>query len=246
MNFNQVRVVLVAPRLAANVGSAARAMKTMGFTNLVLVNPRDYEADYLQAVALASGAVDVLEKAQIVSSLSAALNGSHWAVGFTARPREWGGSVADLPATAQSVIEKTNAAQTISLVFGNERTGLSNEEVQACQHICQINTNPEYGSLNLAQAVQLAAYALRQASLNSTETSSEGSKRQGETPATLDENAATLEHLLQAMTAVDYFNPQAPRKTRERLGGILQRAALSSNDAAFLRGLAAAILKTKA
>jgi len=153
-----VRVVLCRPSHPGNIGASARAMKTMGLRDLRLVaplHPPDGEAR-----ALAAGALDVLERARTEATLGSALAGCVDSFGFSARPREWSPQTLDLRACAARAIEAA-ARGPVALVFGNERSGLTNDELLACRALVHIPADPAYSSLNLAQAVQLACYELR-------------------------------------------------------------------------------------
>src|SRR3954454_8437424 len=161
MTADPTRFVLVGTSHAGNVGAAARAMKVMGFSDLVLVAPRFADIhERPEAIAMASGATDVLARARVVARLDEALDGITW-VGATAMtPRDFGppnGAPRELFATLAP------SSHRVALVFGSERFGLSNEDVYACHACLTIPTGPGYGSLNLAQAVQLIAYDWRQA-----------------------------------------------------------------------------------
>jgi len=155
------RFILVDTSHPGNVGAAARAMKVMGFSDLVLVTPRF--ADVLaqpDAIAFASGATDVLERARIVDTLDEALAGTTFACATAMTPRDFGPPTR---APREAFAELARSDHRVAFVFGGERFGLSNEHVYAC-HLCiSIPTQPEYGSLNLAQAVQLLSYDWRQA-----------------------------------------------------------------------------------
>jgi tRNA/rRNA methyltransferase len=161
--FTSTRFVLVEPSHPGNVGAAARALKTMGFARLVLVRPRvSHVHEHPEACAMASGANDVLANAHVVESLEDALSGVHWSLALSARPREYGPPML-MPRVAA---ERAHAivgegGQEVALVFGNERVGLSNADVERCSAIVHIPANPAYSSLNLAQAVQVLAYELR-------------------------------------------------------------------------------------
>ena len=156
--FTSTRFVLVEPSHPGNVGAAARALKTMGFSRLVLVSPRvpDVKNDP-EAIAMASGADDVLASAHVVPTLADALSGAQWSLALTARAREYGPpQLAPRAAAAQA---REHAAHgDIALVVGNERTGLSNEDVERCSALAHIPANPAYSSLNLAQAIQVLSY----------------------------------------------------------------------------------------
>lgn len=159
--FTSTRFVLVEPSHPVNVGAAARALKTMGFSRLVLVAPRvpHVQSDQ-EAIAMASGADDVLASAHVVLTLGDALSGVHWSIALTARSREYGPPRLAPRAAAGEACRQVGAGD-IALVFGNERNGLSNENVELCNALAHIPANPAYSSLNLAQAVQVLAYELR-------------------------------------------------------------------------------------
>ena len=232
------RFVLVQPSHGGNVGAAARAIKVMGFHELVLVQPR--YADVLSrddTLAMASGATDVLQSARIVGTLSQALQGCTWACATAMTPRDFG------PATFAPRVHFTSLAASthrVALVFGPERTGLSNDDVYRCQACISMPTHPEYGSLNLAQAVQLIAYDWRQA-LGGFEV----------TPRTADPvraDAAAVDGLLahwqQTLIDIGYLDPAAPKKLLPRLRQFVQRAEPTVEEVHILRGIArAATLK---
>ncbi|SMG10047.1 RNA methyltransferase [Paraburkholderia susongensis] len=163
--FTSTRFVLVEPSHPGNVGAAARALKTMGFSRLVLVSPRvsNVQNDP-EAIAMASGADDVLASVHVVPTLADALTGVHWSIALTARLREYG-PPQWTPRAAAAVAHEEAVHGEIAIVFGNERTGLSNEDVERCSALAHIPANPAYSSLNLAQAVQVLAYELRTAYL---------------------------------------------------------------------------------
>ena len=154
--------MLVEPSHPGNVGAAARALKTMGFARLVLVAPRVPNVkNEPEAIAMASGADDVLGVgAVVVDTLADALAGVHWSVALTARLREYGPPQLPPRAAAERAHEFVRHGD-IAFVFGNERTGLSNADVERCSALAHIPANPAYSSLNLAQAVQVLAYELR-------------------------------------------------------------------------------------
>ncbi|MDC6484488.1 RNA methyltransferase [Methylophilaceae bacterium] len=156
--LKQFRIILCETSHPGNIGSVARAMKTMGFSDLYLVNPKDFPSR--QAKALACGAEDILQKATIVSSLEAALKNINHVIGFTARKRELTQphkNVRDL--SIQLINEASN--NKIAIIFGNETNGLSNLELQHCQSLGFIDANSKYSSLNLAHAVQIVCHEIR-------------------------------------------------------------------------------------
>jgi len=231
------RFVLVEPSHAGNVGAAARALKVMGFHELVLVNPR--WPDVLQrddTLALASGAVDVLQAARVVPTLAEALHGITHACATAMTPRDFGPPTrAPRDHFAQLATQK----HSVAFVFGPERTGLANDDVYRC-HVClSIPTHPDYGSLNLSQAVQLLAYDWRQAL--------GGFAVQPRTPDVgLADGAAVdglLAHWQQVLVACGFLDPAAPKKLLPRLRRMVQRAELSAEEVHILRGIARAVAR---
>src|SRR5689334_14068254 len=155
VNLANVRIVLCRPQHPGNIGSAARAMKTMGLGDLRLVAPERYPAP--EADWMATNAVDVLKKATLYASLEDSIQDCVAAFAMSARPREWSPQVLDARSAAASAMALEG---DVAFVFGNETAGLTNEEVFACQFLVHIPASPEFSSLNLAQAVQVMAYEL--------------------------------------------------------------------------------------
>lgn len=234
------RFVLVGTSHPGNVGAAARAMKVMGFTDLVLVAPRDAEvARSPEAVSMASGATDVLGAARVVGSLAQALNGITHACATAMTPRDFGPPT---HAPREHFASLGAGGDGVAFVFGSERFGLANEDVYRC-HVClSIPTDPRYGSLNLAQAVQLIAYEWRQAI--------GGFAVEPRTPdPSLADGAAVqglLDHWQRTMIEIGFLDPAAPKKLMPRLNQLLNRAALTREEVDILRGLARAIGKSAA
>src|ERR1700694_4419936 len=155
--LGRIRIVLSRPSHPGNIGAAARAMKTMGFRDLALVKPRHFPDP--DATAIAAGAADVLLNARVCDTLEAALADCVLAVGFSARKRELSHEARRLREAAPAILDSA-AAGHVALVFGNETSGLSNEELAKCQRFATIAANPDYPSLNLAATVQVACYEL--------------------------------------------------------------------------------------
>lgn len=229
------RFILMNTSHPGNVGAAARAMKVMGFGDLVLVRPRF--ADVLtqaETLAFASGALDVLAGARIVDSLAEAGEGVNTLVGTAMTPRDFGPPChaprALFPALADS-------GARVGLVFGSERFGLANEDVYRCHAVVSIPTAPDYGSLNLAQAVQILAYEWRQAL--------GGFAVQGRTKTPDLADAAAVQGLLahweRALVEIGFLDPAAPRKLMPRLNQLLNRAGLQAEEVHILRGIARAM-----
>jgi tRNA/rRNA methyltransferase len=237
---DSTRFILIQTSHPGNVGAAARAMKVMGFSELVLVRPRF--ADVLcqeDTVAMASGAADILARARIVASLEEALDGVTFACATAMTPRDFG------PPTHQPrplFAELARARHKIGLVFGSERYGMSNEDVYRCHAVLSIPTHPDYGSLNLAQAVQLLAYDLRQ------ELGGFAVQARTPDPDLADGRAVQgmLTHLQASLEAIGFLDPAAPRKLMPRLNQLFNRAQLTHEDVHILRGIARQMVKARA
>jgi tRNA/rRNA methyltransferase len=228
------RFVLVQTSHAGNVGAAARAMKVMGFTDLVLVQPR--WSDVLrrdEALAMASGATDVLSSARVVTTLAAALDGVTHVCATAMTPRDFGPPTL---APREHFAALAPRGERVAFVFGPERTGLANDDVYRCHACLSIPTHPDYGSLNLAQAVQLLAYDWRQALGGFAVTPA--------TPAPVWADAAAVQGLLvhweRALVEIGYLDPAAPKKLLPRLNQLANRLQLTPEEVHILRGIARA------
>jgi tRNA/rRNA methyltransferase len=243
--FKRLRFVLVETSHPGNIGAVARAMKTMGFSELVLVNPRFPDAlSNPDAIAFASGAQDILQGAKIVTSIEDALQGCHYVAAISARLREFSPPI--LPPRALAEHLKRSMQEPVALVFGNERFGLPNEIVVNCNGLINIPANEEYSSLNLAQAVQLLAYECRLAEL--TESSENGLVSEvgfhGK-PAAASEIEGMFAHLEQALEAIDFLDPANPKKLMPRLKRLFSRAQLETEEVNIFRGISKKILDFK-
>ncbi len=229
------RFVLVNTSHRGNVGAAARAMKVMGFRDLVLVAPRfDDALVHPDAIAMASGATDVLAHARIVATLTDALDGITHACATAMTPRDFGPAVhaprAFLPVLAAK-------AQGVAFVFGGERLGLSNDDVYACHSCLSIPTDARYGSLNLAQAVQILAYEWRQA-LGGFDVVARASDAR---PADAVAVEGLLEHWRRTLVDIGFLDPASPKRLVPRLRRLMHRAALTDEEVHILRGIARAV-----
>jgi len=242
--FTSTRFVLVEPSHPGNVGAAARALKTMGFSRLVLVSPRvpDVKNDP-EAIAMASGADDVLASAHVVPTLADALSGAHWSLARCRRAPRARGPVPP-PRAAAAQAREHAAHGDIALVFGNERTGLSNEDVERCSALAHIPANPAYSSLNLAQAIQVLSYELRMAYLLEGE-GSEPMPASAGTLAASDEIERMYVHLENALISLDFLDPGNPKKLMSRLRRLFARAGLEREEVNIVRGIAKHILLLK-
>jgi tRNA/rRNA methyltransferase len=227
---------------AGNVGSVARAMKTMGFSDLVLVTPRcaDPLAD-AEAVAFASGALDVLQGARIVGSVAEALEGCNFAAAVSARLREFSPPVWS-PREFSAHVAAT-ADLRPALILGNERVGLPNDIVEGCNVLINIPANPSYSSLNLSQAAQVLAYECRIAAEGDNRTQS-GIGFQGDAASTA-QIEGMYAHLEEALVAIGFLNADNPKKLMPRLKRLFSRTQLETEEVNILRGIARQILRHK-
>ena len=237
--FKRVRFILVQTSRSGNIGGVARAMKTMGFSDLVLVNPRFPAAlQDAEAIAFASGAQDILAGARIVSNMEQALEGCNFAAAVSARLREFSPPILAPRALAAQLADhdELNAA----LIFGNERFGLPNEIVEKCNVLINIPANPDYSSLNLSQAAQVLAYECRVAALGDRPGAT-GIGFHGEA-ASLTQIEGMYGHLEKALIAIDFLDPGQPKKLMPRLKRLFSRTGLETEEVNILRGIARQIL----
>jgi len=228
-----IRFVLVRTSHPGNIGSAARAIRTMGFDQLVLVAPAQFPHD--EATALAAGAGDVLERAHVVPDLVTAISDCELVLGCTARRRS-----VELPllspreAAAQASAAAPDAR--VAVVFGNERTGLENDELMRCHAAVHIPTDPTFSSLNLAQAVQVLAYELRLASSASAPHAPPG-ELESDPPATVEQLEHFFAHLAQTLDDIDFHKGRSPRTIMKRLRRLFLRASMDQREVRILRGI---------
>lgn len=235
MNLSNIVVVLIETSHPGNIGATARAMKNMGLTNLVLVKPKNYPCE--KAVAMSAGAQDILSKAKVYQSFDSAIEDCNLIIATSARTRRLDIPMLEPKACAQKVYQNQHAK--IALVFGREYAGLTNDELLKSHFHLTIAANPEYSSLNLAQAVQIVAYEIRQCFLNP-----------GEQKNVSDIKLATAEdvrrfylHLDEIMLETKFLNPAAPRHLKKRMQRIFSRVQLEQSEVNLLRGLLTQIQK---
>jgi tRNA/rRNA methyltransferase len=235
--LSSLRIVLSRPSHPGNIGAAARAMKTMGLADLALVAPRHFPDP--DATAMAAGAAELLSGARVFETLEGALADCVIAVGFSARERELSHAPAALRDAAPEIVEAAHDGR-VALVFGNETSGLSNEELSRCQRLVTIPSNPAYGSLNLAAAVQVVCYELAVASAAFA------------APAARDRDAASVgdidgffEHLESAAVSSGFLDPAKPGRFMERMRRLFARTGLERHEVKLLRGLIGALEKKK-
>lgn len=231
-----IRIVLVNTSHTGNIGSTARAMKTMGLSNLYLVDP--VTAPDGKASALAAGAGDVLANANIVTKLEDAVAGCGLVVGTSARSRTLNWPMLEPRSCGEKLIKEV-VNYPVALVFGRENNGLTNEELQQCHfHVC-IPANPEYSSLNLAAAVQTLCYEIRMAYLNKDAFETE------ETEYPLNDDLERFYvHLESTLRNVKFINENHPGIVLTRLRRLFNRARPESQELNILRGILASVDKS--
>ena len=236
-SIENIRIVLVEPSHPGNIGSTARAMKNMCLNDLALVNPVDFPSDH--ATAMASGSDDILQAATIHDSMVDAVKDCGIVIGTSARTRRVPWPLLS-PKEAVNLAVANKATEKVALVFGRERVGLMNEELEKCQYLVHIPTNPEYSSLNLSQAVQVIAYELMVAA------------QAGETPEPRDEGvplatgeqvAGFMEHLQSVLADVEFLDPNQPKTLMRRLHRMFNRIQMDRNEINIMRGILAAVEK---
>ena len=235
--LSRIRVVLCRPSHPGNIGAVARAMKTMGLSNLYLVSPKQFPDP--EADTRATGAVDLLQRAKITNSLADALAGSTYAVALSARQRDLGPVIGQPRETVAHLLAEAEFAE-VALVFGNETVGLTNEEILHCQAAVTIPTNPEFSSLNLGSAVQVLCHECRMAAFSGKPPAA----AQGVTPfispaATQDEVEGLIGHMESVMTETGFFNPAQPGRLMPKLRRLFGRARLEQDEVNILRGILA-------
>lgn len=239
----KTRFVLIETSHAGNVGGAARALKVMGFDDLVLVRPRwPNVLRKEETIQRASGAIDVLERARIVDTLDEALEGMTHLCATAMTPRDFGPPTrAPRAHFAPLLAPPAEPPAGVAFLFGSERFGMANDDVYRCHVALSIPTAPGYGSLNLAAAVQLIAYDWRQALGGFAVASPVPGERPAADAAAV---AGLLDHLEQALVAVAFLDPAAPKKLMPRLQQLFNRAQPTEEEVHILRGVARAMLQT--
>jgi tRNA/rRNA methyltransferase len=233
--LERVRVVLSRTSHPGNIGAAARAMKTMGLSHLVLVNPQSFPDPV--ATARAAGADDILANARVVGTLAEALEGTVFAAAMTARRREMAVPMKWAREAAGDLVQLT-ASGDVALVFGNETMGLSNEDVALCHMPVKVPVSETYSSLNLGAAVQLLCYELRMAALDPGDAPATEFE-----PATFEQIEGFYAHLDRAITSSGFFNPINSKRLWPRLRRLYGRIRLEKDEINILRGMLTAFEK---
>jgi TrmH family RNA methyltransferase len=229
-----IRIVLVGTTHPGNIGASARAMKNMGVTDLALANPRYFPHE--EATARASGAADVLERATVVESLSEAIADCVYVVGTSARARaiDWPSME---PRACAAKLRAEAQRGPVAVVFGPEKSGLSNADLDLCDTLLTIPTDPDFSSLNLAMAVQVVSYELRAAQ----EPAIDPEERSGTPLATSGDVERFYEHLERVLTDIGFLDPDNPRHLMRRLRRLFIRARPDQNEINILRGILTAV-----
>ena len=239
--LDNVKIVLVETSHTGNMGSAARAMKTMGLTNLCLVNPV-IKPDS-QSISLAAGASDIIKQAQIFSSLEEAVADCSLVIGTSARPRSLQWPNLTPKECGDKIIAEAACHAQVALVFGRERVGLTNDELQKCHFHVGIPANPDYSSLNLAMSVQVLSYEIRMSML-STQDSSLKLDHQDVIEYPKDEDIERFyQHLEQTLLQTGFINPNHPGQIMGRLRRLFTRARIEQQELNILRGILTSVDK---
>lgn len=241
--LDRVKIVLVGTSHAGNIGSAARAMKVMGLSNLVLVDPQ-CERDG-QTTALAAGASDVAMNAEIVDTVEQAVADCSLVIGTSARSRTLDWPMVEPRECGEKLVQalaNKDSEGSVAVVFGRERTGLTNDELQKCQYHLTIPANPEYSSLNLAMAVQTVSYEIRMAYL-AMEQGQYAPAQQTEYPR-YEQLEQFYSHLEKVLYDTHFIEKDKPQKVMDKLRRLFTRARPESQELNILRGVLTAIEKT--
>ncbi len=233
--FGQIRIVLVAPSDPGNIGAAARAMKTMGLKRLYLITPEAFP--HPKASIRASNALDILADVTVVDSLEEAIQDCHLVFGTSTRERELNWVSLTARESAEKIVEMPQ--QEIAILFGRERSGLTNQQLQRCHFQINIPANPDYSSLNLASAVQIVCYECRLAFLQKKATLIE---KQGNL-ASVGQLEYFYQHLEAVLSSVEFLQPFRSQQIMDRLRRVFSRAELDETETKILRGILSAIQK---
>jgi TrmH family RNA methyltransferase len=237
--LDAIRIVLVEPSHPGNIGASARAMKTMGLSQLYVVRPRLFP--HAEATSMASGADDLLARTVVCEDLDQALVGCRLVAGTSARLRTLRWPQVSPRAGARRLLEAAGQGP-VGLLFGREHSGLTNAELERCHYLVHIPTDKAYGSLNLAASVQVLAYELQVTHLGASD-DEELTHGASERLATTEDMARLYEHLEQVLVDVDFLDPDNPRLLMRRVRRLFNRARLTENELNILRGFLSAVDK---
>ena len=236
--LHRIRIILCQTSHPGNIGATARAMKTMGIHTLYLVNPKKFP--HPEATAMSSGAEDVLKTAHVVDDLESALKGVKLAVGLSARRRELTQAYLDIRDVAHEMIRMAETSD-VAFVFGTEMSGLSNLETHQCQLLSFIDANPDYSSLNLAQAVQVVCHELRQASISTLPPKLY--TKDLDLLADHDRLMGFLSHLEAVLDEIEFLDKVQGDRLMQRLHILFARSQLEIDEVNILRGVLTQVQK---
>lgn len=236
--LSNVRIILVEPSHPGNIGGVARAMKNMGLSQLTLVSPEKFP--HIDATTRAAGADDVLDAAVVVDSLRSAIIDCSMVLGASARLRTLSWPQLD-PREAGDRIVSASQSSRVAVVFGRERTGLTNSELDLCQYLVHIPTNENFSSLNLAAAVQVMAYEIF---THEQQMHQQDATIQDESLASQQDVQRFYEHLEEVLIRIDFLDPAQPRKLMRRLRRLFNRAQTDDVEINILRGILTAVDKS--
>ena len=236
--LNRIRIVLINTSHPGNIGSTARAMKTMGLSDLYLMNPKEFPSG--KAKAMAAGADDIMENAHVIDNLQDALKGCTLVMGTSARERTIPWPVVSPREAAEQLVTESQR-HPVALLFGQERFGLTNEQLQQCHSHITIAANPEYSSLNLASAVQVLCYELRMAFLALTEEEPLINNEIKDDLAPAEEYERLMIHFEKVLSDLKFLNPKAPRQLLPRIQRFFLRARTEQMEMNIFRGILSAI-----
>ncbi|MFL2730792.1 MAG: RNA methyltransferase [SAR86 cluster bacterium] len=237
MSFsNLINIVLIETSHPGNIGSVARAMKTMGLKNLLLINPRKFPSG--DANALSGNAIDILEKAKVYKNLKDAIKDSTFVYATSARVRTIQWPTKNAQDAAEEIVKQVSANKKISIIFGREDRGLTNEELQIANTHIEIPANPEYPVLNIAMSAQIISYEILKASIDTT------ARDWHDYPEVDSENLQMLiDHFIETATDIDVINPDNPKKIISRIKRMFTRLHPDEMETSFLRGFLSSIKK---
>lgn len=239
MQTSDIRIVLVNPSHPGNVGAAARAMKNMGLSHMVLVEPQEFPDP--RAIWRAAGAKDLVESAVVVDSLDEALADCQLVIGTSARERKIPWPLVDPKTCAEKVFAEPDSAK-VALLFGREDSGLTNDELRRCNLHVNVPTSEAYRSLNLAMAVQILCYEIRMQALGQ-ESRIQPMEEWDEPIASSEDMERFYEHLSAALADLEFYDPENPRQLMTRLRRLFHRARMDQMELNIMRGVLAEIQK---
>lgn len=241
--LKNIRIVMVNTSHPGNIGAAARAMKNMGLEKLVLVEPKDYPS--LEAIQRSVGAVDILDKATVVDDLNQALEGCVWVAGTSARLRtiEW--PILEPRECIEKALEYLDPEcpdqGEIAVVFGRENSGLTNEELEKCNALLHIPTDPDFSSLNIAAAIQIVCYEFRLALIDEKIKTPKGNKHRFDVIADAAKMEGMYNHLFESLDHLGFFGDHNPEVVMRRLRGLFNRANTTRREVSIIRGICSAM-----